>query len=429
MYKTTGCIVGVLIAFMSANADAGVINASTCSSTDVQAAINSANTGDTVRLPAGCNTSWIALVTMPSTKGITLDGNNASINGRLKINTNIAIGSRVTNFTFTRPGALFSATVEVGGAIGNARFRIDHSNFTGGGTEVLVLDANGGLIDHTTWTGMSAANETIHLLGWGAGNSTGWTLPHAPGSAAGAIIFEDNTFTTTSSQTNNAWMESFYGAISVWRYNTFNYFWIDFHGNTDVGTRWWEVYKNTFNGGSNATCCSVNARDGSGVVYGNIRGSGTMGPFGYCEETSGYPGQYQIGRGINQILFPAYSFLNGISDDVDGCAGLAVNGMVAANRDIYLSSGANCSAGGSCSSGVGSGTTLPTTCSTNTAFWKTDAGGDWDTLHGGANDGALFKCTATNVWTLYWVPSTYPDPLQSGGAPPAAPINLRVVAP
>jgi hypothetical protein len=276
---------------------------------------------------------------------------------------------------------------------------------------------------------MGSADETIHLLGWGAGDATGWTLDHTPGSTQGALIFEDNTFTTNSSQANNAWMESFYGAISVWRYNTFNYFWIDFHGNTGIGTRWWEIYNNTFNGGSNPTCCSVNARDGSGIVYGNVRGSGSMGPFGFCAEVAGYPAKYQIGRGTNQVLFPAYSFQNGISDDVDGCAGLAVSGMVAANRDIYLSAGANCPAGGNCASGVGNGTTLPTTCTTNTAFWKTDAGGNWDTTHGGANDGALFKCTSTNTWTQYWVPSTYPDPLQGGGAPPTAPLNLRVIAP
>jgi hypothetical protein len=430
MGKISACILALALALMciDVNVNANVINASTCSSSDVQTAINGAANGDVVFLPAPCSTTWSSVVSIPGTKGITLNGNGAIINGQLLITTNASTGTRVTNFTFTRPGALSNATVEVQGGVNNARLRLDHSSFTGGGTEVLVFHQAPALVDHTTWTGMSSADETIHLLGWGGGNATAWSIDHTPGSTTGAIVFEDNTFTTASTQPNNAWMESFYGAISVWRYNTFNYFWVDFHGNTDVGTRWWEIYLNTFNGGSNSTCCTVNARDGSGIVYGNIRGTGSMGSFGYCAEVSGYPALYQIGRGTNQILFPAYSFLSGISDDVDNCAGLNVTGMVAANRDIYLSAGASCPAGGNCASGVGSGTALPATCTTNTAFWKTDAGGNWDTTHGGANDGALFKCTSTNTWTQYWVPSTYPDPLQSGGTAPTAPQNLRIVA-
>lgn len=405
--------------------------ASSCSATDVQAAINGASNGATVYVPGPCTVTWAAVVTIPSSKGITLNGNGAVVNGRLKLSANASTGSRVTNFTFTRPGALGSATLEVDGTDTSARFRLDHLSFTGGGHEVLVVDQSQGLIDHTTWTGMRAADETIHLYGFGAGNSTGWTIDHSPGSTAGAVVFEDNVFTTASSESNNAWSQSYYGAIQVWRYNTFNYFFVDAHGGAEPGTRWWEAYKNTFSGGSNVVCCSLNIRDGSGIVFGNVLGSGRVGDFGYCEESSN--GRYMIGRGINQILYPAYSFLNQIPDSVNECGGLAVAGMVAANRDIYISAGATCPAGGNCTSGVGSGTVLPTSCTVNTAFWKTDGGGNWDTTHGGSNDGALYKCTSANVWTLHWVPSTYPDPLQSGasgGTPsPAAPTNVRLIIP
>jgi len=429
MRKKTLCVLGIAVAVLCGTMKAATRTSLSCSATDVQNSINAATSGDTVVLPAPCSVTWSTTVVIPNTKGITLDGNGATVSGRLTVNTNASVGSRVTNFTFTRPGVLGSPTVSMSGGAANARFRLDHSAFTGGGHEVLVLDEAPGLIDHTTWTGMSAANETIHLYGFGAGNDTAWRTDHTPGSTAGVIVFEDNTFTTASTQPNNAWSQSYYGAKQVWRYNTFNYFFIDFHGNNEVGTRWWEVYKNTFNGGANAACCTINARDGSGIVYGNIRGSGSLANFGYCEETT--TGMYQIGRGLNQVLFPAYSFLNGMSDSLNSCGGLAVGGMVVANRDIFVSAGANCVAGGNCASGVGSGTTLPSTCTTNTAFWKTDAGGDWDTTHGGANDGALFKCTATNTWSLYWVPSTYPDPLQSGNSQsgqPFAPTGLRIIS-
>jgi len=104
--------------------------------------------------------------------------------------------------------------------------------------------------------------------------------------------------------------------------------------------------------------------------------------------------------------------------------------MVAFNRDVYRDVGASCPAGGNCVSGVGIGTVLPASCTTNTAFWKTDAGGNWDTTHGGANDGALYKCMSPNTWTLYYVPYTYPHPLQGGSTPgtPAAPSALRIIS-
>lgn len=70
-------------------------------------------------------------------------------------------------------------------------------------------------------------------------------------------------------------------------------------------------------------------------------------------------------------------------------------------------SGANCTAG----VGTGTFTQLPASCTVGVAFWVTDRGGNWNTVAGGANDGALYKCTSTNTWTLYYTPYTYPHPL------------------
>ena len=45
----------------------------------MQAAVNLAASGDTVLLPNACSVTWSGSVTIPNTKGITLDGNKASV--------------------------------------------------------------------------------------------------------------------------------------------------------------------------------------------------------------------------------------------------------------------------------------------------------------------------------------------------------------
>jgi hypothetical protein len=83
------------------------------------------------------------------------------------------------------------------------------------------------------------------------------------------------------------------------------------------------------------------------------------------------------------------------------------------NRDLYQSFGASCS-GSTCASGVGSGpiASRPASCTAGTAYWATDEG-EWNSLNAGA-DGQLYKCSATNSWTLYYVPFSYPHPWQTG---------------
>src|SRR5206468_669566 len=148
--------------------------------------------------------------------------------------------------------------------------------------------------------------------------------------------------TTPTDETNNAWFQGYYGARAVWRYNTLNYVWLDVHGNTgtSVGGMWWEVYKNTFTGGTQQACCSLNMRDGSGIVYGNTVGSGTPGDYGFCSEKGGTnPAIYQIGRGTSQALVGAYVFQNDSTSQIGNCAGVnqPSTTLVQENRDIWLS--------------------------------------------------------------------------------------------
>jgi len=85
--------------------------------------------------------------------------------------------------------------------------------------------------------------------------------------------------------------------------------------------------------------------------------------------------------------------------------------------------------------GFGTLANRPTTCSHTTApngengggvaYWATDQG-SWK--NGGAG-GVLYRCGATNTWTVQYTPFTYPHPLRNGStAPvPTAPTNVRII--
>jgi hypothetical protein len=73
--------------------------------------------------------------------------------------------------------------------------------------------------------------------------------------------------------------------------------------------------------------------------------------------------------------------------------------------------------------GVGALAARPVTCTTGVGYWATDQG-SWNRL---GDNGVFYKCTATNLWTLYYTPYSYPHPLQATQGdvtPSAAPTNL-----
>src|SRR5262245_26090025 len=98
-----------LLLLASAPAQAAVIQASSCSNTDVQNSINSAASGDTVNLPSGCSATWNSAVSLPGSKGITLQGNGANITrgslsdgaGLITLSVNASTSSRITGFSFS----------------------------------------------------------------------------------------------------------------------------------------------------------------------------------------------------------------------------------------------------------------------------------------------------------------------------------------
>jgi hypothetical protein len=129
--------------------------------------------------------------------------------------------------------------------------------------------------------------------------------------------------------------------------------------------------------------------------------------------TNGYPCRDQIGRGYDatqwendpvgtytQVLMPAYSW-NNTGNFSANVAAIVINNTdddIQANRDFY-----DYKASFDGTSGVGRGllSARPVTCITGVAYFATDQG----TL------GTLYKCTATNTWTVYYTPYTCPHPL------------------
>ena len=161
----------------------------------------------------------------------------------------------------------------------------------------------------------------------------------------------------------------------------------------------------------------------------------------------GYPCRDQIGRGQNafrwvdfgssvptQALVPAYFWRNTqpsgeipvpVSCETSGdalCNNQTAN-IIKQNRDYYLYS-----ASFDGTTGVGEGVlaSRPISCTTGVAYWATDQG-EWNGNHDGA-DGQLYKCTSTNTWALYYVPFTYPHPLQGNGGGPPPPQKLQGAA-
>ena len=79
-----------------------------------------------------------------------------------------------------------------------------------------------------------------------------------------------------------------------------------------------------------------------------------------------------------------------------------------------------------CVAGIGRGTTPPTgTCKAGVGYWvaSTPTPTTDSTV---IQNGALYKCTSTNTWTLYYKPYIYPHPLRGVTTPkPPAPTGLK----
>jgi hypothetical protein len=126
-----------------------------------------------------------------------------------------------------------------------------------------------------------------------------------------------------------------------------------------------------------------------------------------------------------ETLSPSYEFF-----ETAGTGGTPTGNMTFAdslalrnNRDYYFTA-----VGFNGTSGTGAGTLAnrPSTCTPRVGYWATDQG-SWN-QSGSGGQGELFICTATNTWTPYYTPFTYPHPLTqgTGNIVPGPPTSLFV---
>ncbi len=363
--KITSFSTFVIIFLTIAHADAVTITATSCSQVDVQAAINSANEGDTVYVPAGSCT-WKTKVTI--SKGIILQGagidqttivdNVPTAVGQsgkeaLLIAVNSGTAPRVTGFTFSDTGSYYNylGTVLVTGSVNG--FRIDHCKFLGCNSRgVSVTTPASGLIDNCQF--INIAGQGVFIRPLSSQSDSIWaTETHLGG--GDAVYIEDCTFNYEKVEPA---LDGEYGAKMVFRHNTLINSWILCHGyESNRSTLRFEAYDNSF---SQTTSLSSTAtivfRGGTGVIFNNVIKGIWLYPLmfrDYCacgnndvckhSECTSYPCPDQVGRSYNQKHEPLYQWNNKYNDNqvtghvFDSCAeeDFSVNSTIQVNRDFF----------------------------------------------------------------------------------------------
>ncbi len=355
-------------------AHAATRTAASCSSANVQSAIDASATGDTVIVPAG-SCSWTSTVSIDS-KGITLQGagvnqttvtDNASGGAGLTVSGASATNFvNVSGFTFVKGASHAEGIVQISGNQDSVGFRFHHNRFVlaSAGSRGIQVVSVYGLIDHVTFdvTSTSGSIQSVAVTGSSDGNDGGftpWMRPLALGTNK-AVYVEDSTF-NYSNQAEDS-IDAYGGARLVIRYSTFNNISVGFHG-TDSGNRRsvfsYEIYNNTFTNNSSTTLRGATLRGGTGAIYNNTY-NGSRGTW-YAVTMMVYRACPPLDSSTWQVCNGTNWQLGSTSFSAQGSRVASTNGGVkfcSNARDTVCTSDSQCGGGGTCSTyldGSGSG--------------------------------------------------------------------------
>ncbi len=403
-------------------ADAATINAVSCSQTDVQAAINNANSGDNIQVPAG-NCTWNNQLVI--TKGIYLMGAG--------IGKTVITGNFLNNYDLNTldPGNYLVVYQSATPAL-NEPFRLSGFTFD------LALKSNGIMlrnwvtiypiskvrIDHVRVVNQYPHHYPFVILGTVYGvmdscelsntrcwndNANAWTYLSFSFGSANNFYFEDNNF-TLGSQRTLSYGEG--GTAFCFRHNnitlTADMFPIfDAHGNTAWhSTMGMEFYDNTIDA-TNHFMSLADQRGGMALIYNNVLTNVSSSTYIQVREElidSQNPPANNVITGQPQHVSSSYYWNNldegtlipiHISQTVD--YGGEIGPVPQFDKDCWKQLD---SFNGTTGMGVSPLSFRPATCTVGVGYWANDTK-------------TLYKCNATDTWIAYYTPYIYPHPLRT----------------
>src|ERR1700733_10401685 len=206
--RTHAAILGSVLLLSARSAVAQIVQAASCNSPDVQAALGKvAADGTTVMIPQGSCT-WSTTLTYNQVYSTvlqgagsntvlgggdkttildTLDHDNAGDQGVLDIQTASGKSLRVTGMTFAYASSnttvTYHGSLQIGGA--SQAVRVDHCHFQLINSTSATVDGPYGVFDHNLFDGTSAVSNFVHVYQSGAGGfgDEAWAADTAPGAA------------------------------------------------------------------------------------------------------------------------------------------------------------------------------------------------------------------------------------------------------
>jgi hypothetical protein len=324
------------LSFLPFVAHAATINAASCSQANVQSAITSAVTGDTVMVPAGsCSWGGLTLSKAIHLQGAGVGVTNITLTGTNSFTKSAAGVMRITNMSFSvSGGGDANKPITINGSWKSAQPIVWQNNaFTVSGSGLFRVYVAGGVIfAHNTFTGdwddsfLQLKDDQDTQGSWKAADTIGSRDTNGDLN----IYIEDNTFLGGSNQG----IDCDDACRMVNRHNVFTNSESNSHGKdtSPNGMRQFEIYGNNFKNTRDSTQLAnenqaIWLRGGTGVVYdntfdnlaGNFWGTKNIVTMNIrsdawtCSPPPAYPLSHQLGQnnnGTSDFTDPIYFWHN-----------------------------------------------------------------------------------------------------------------------